>query len=223
MDVKTLIFVALTVFVAWKLWSVLGETTGEERPPLESREPRPPVERLPLPDADAADTPSGGGRWAGLVAEGSEQEAGLNAIAGIDSKFDAEEFLEGARSAYELLVTAFAKGDRETLQEYLSRDVYASFDQALKQREAMDEQVSTTFVSIDKADITKVEVRERTAFITVSFASKMITSTRDSQGHVVDGDPNSIVEVFDIWTFSRTLGRRDPNWILVDTQEGGQT
>ena len=80
--------------------------------------------------------------------------------------------------------------------------------------------METTFVSIDKADIVGVDVRNRVAQITVHFVSHLITVTRDAEGKTVDGNAEAVVEVPDVWTFSRTLGSRDPNWLLVATEAG---
>jgi predicted lipid-binding transport protein (Tim44 family) len=145
---------------------------------------------------------------------------GLDEIARIEPAFDARTFVEGARSAYEMIVNAFAQGDRETLKNLLSRDVYDGFDKAIAERERKGERAEATFVSIDGAEITAVEVRNRVAQVTVRFLSKLITATRDARGEVVEGSADAIVDVTDIWTFARTLGTRDPNWQLVATEAG---
>jgi predicted lipid-binding transport protein (Tim44 family) len=88
------------------------------------------------------------------------------------------------------------------------------------ERERRGERVETTFVSIDKADIIGVEVRGTNGQVTVRFLSKLITATRDASGNVVDGSPDTVVDVTDVWTFARTLGSRDPNWQLVATEAG---
>jgi predicted lipid-binding transport protein (Tim44 family) len=119
-----------------------------------------------------------------------------------------------------MIVTAFANGDRKTLKDLLSRDVYDGFERAIVERERRGEKVETTFVSIDRADIAAVEVRGTSAQITVRFLSKLITATRDAAGAVVDGSPDVVVDVTDVWTFARTLGSRDPNWQLVATEAG---
>jgi len=145
---------------------------------------------------------------------------GLDEVARLEPGFDAKAFIGGAKVAYEMIVTAFAQGDRKTLKNLLSRDVFEGFDRAIAERERRGEKAETTFVSIDKAEITGVEVRNRVAQITVHFLSKLITATRDAAGKVVDGSPDTVVDVTDVWTFARALGVRDPNWQLVATEAG---
>ena len=117
-------------------------------------------------------------------------------------------------------VTAFAQGDRRTLKDLLSRDVYEGFERAITERERRGETVETTFVSIDKAEMAGAELQGKTAQIVVRFLSKLITATRDASGNVVDGSPETVADVTDVWTFARTLGSRDPNWQLVATEAG---
>jgi predicted lipid-binding transport protein (Tim44 family) len=235
-DVTTLIFLGLAVFVIWRLRSVLGQKTGHERPPLDRFSRRDPSAARPgngpvaegdnvvrLPGANG-DRPAGAAaaadRWRGIAEPGTRTAEGLDAIARAEPSFDAGAFLEGAKSAYETIVTAFAQGDRRTLKDLLSKEVYDGFDRAIAERDRRGEKVETTFVSIDKADITNVEVRAKNAQVMVRFLSKLITATRDATGKVVDGSPDTVVDVTDVWTFHRTLGGRDPNWQLVATEAG---
>lgn len=226
MDFTTLIFFGLAVFIGWRLWSVLGETTGHEKPPeapgmgrkrAEKQLPSAEIKQFPFDDSE--EEVHSQNNWNGLVSPGSAQESGLLAIREIDPTFDARAFQEGAKAAYEMIVEAFAKGDRTVLKDFLAKDVYDSFDRVLVEREAHGEQVDTTFVSIDRADFSKVWVEGKSAFITLVFASKMITFTQDREERVIDGDPNAVITAYDAWTFSHVMGSRDPNWLLVETGE----
>ncbi|GJD55328.1 Tim44/TimA family putative adaptor protein [Methylobacterium dankookense] len=236
-DLTTIIFLALAVFVIWRLRSVLGQKTGAERSPFK------PVERsrteptgnrgegdnvVRLPGADrvmqaertqaAANAPARD--WRGIAEPGSEVARGLEAAVQAEPGFDPRTFLEGAKGAYEAIMIAFAKGDRKTLRALLSKEVGEAFERAISERERNKQTLETTFVSIDKAEIVAVEVRNRVAQITVRFISNLITATRDASGAVIDGSAETVVEVPDIWTFARTLGSRDPNWQLVATEAG---
>jgi predicted lipid-binding transport protein (Tim44 family) len=126
--------------------------------------------------------------------------------------------VDGARAAYEMIVGAFARGDRESLRSLLAPDVFESFSAAIGAREAQGETVETTFVSIDKVTIAAAHLRDGAAQITVRFASRLITLTRDRSGAIVDGGVDRIVDVVDVWTFARQAGARDPNWKLVATE-----
>jgi predicted lipid-binding transport protein (Tim44 family) len=236
LDITTLIFLGLAVFVIWRLRSVLGQKSGSEQPPFDPvarRDPPPPVRPgTPAPETDNVvrlpGTPAERGtvlaappadRWKGIAEPGTRIAQGLDEIARAEP-LDAHEFLEGAKGAYEMIVTAFAQGDRPTLKNLLSREVYEGFERAIVDREKRGERVETTFVSIDRAEIVGVEVRGNQAQVMVRFACKLITATRDAAGAVVDGSPDTVVDVTDVWTFARTLGSRDPNWLLVATEAG---
>lgn len=232
-DIYTIIFLALAVFIFLRLRSVLGQRTGRERPPYDpySREPaRPTSDKVvSLPNrntettaqpkpAEPAEPP--GERWKDVAEAGSPTAAGLDAIAGADPTFDPKAFLTGARSAYEMIVSGYAEGDRRTLRNLLSRDVFEGFEAAISEREKRGETVESRFVSIDEAEITGAEMRGKAAQVTVRFLSQLVTATRNRQGKVVDGNPEKVVEVTDVWTFARDVSSRDPNWKLVATEAG---
>jgi len=234
-DIYTIIFLALAVFIFLRLRSVLGQRTGRERPPYDpysAREVRPatadkvvtlPTNRTtekPKPVDTAAERPEPGERWKGIAEAGSPIAAGLDAIAAADPTFDAKHFITGGRAAYEMIVTAFAQGDRRMLKNLLSREVGDGFEAAISEREARGETMESRFVSIDHADITAAELRGRTAQITVRFVSQLVSVTHDKNGNVVDGNAEKVTDVTDVWTFARDLYSRDPNWKLVATEAG---
>jgi predicted lipid-binding transport protein (Tim44 family) len=232
-DITTLIFIVLAVFVIWRLRSVLGQKTGNEQPPLDPLARRDPTVRpgTPAEQDNVVRLPGANGsrpvaevppaeRWKDFAEPGTPMAEALTEIARAEPSFDAPDFLEGAKAAYEMIVSAFAQGDRKTLKDLLSRDVYEGFERAITEREQRGEKVETTFVSIDKAEMAGAEVQGKSAQIVVRFHSKLITVTRDAAGVVVDGSADAVVDVTDVWTFARTLGSRDPNWLLVATEAG---
>jgi predicted lipid-binding transport protein (Tim44 family) len=233
-DIYTIIFLALAVFIFLRLRSVLGQRTGRERPPYDpyaAREPvRPGSEKvvaLPnrTPDtsqkpAEPAEPATPVERWAGVAAVGSPVAAGLDAIFGADPTFEGKHFLTGARAAYEMIVNAYAEGDRRTLKNLLSREVYDGFESAINEREKRGEVVESRFVAIDKAEITSAEQRQRTAQVTMRFVSQIVSVTRDKTGKVIDGNPDKVSDITDVWTFARDTTSRDPNWKLVATEAG---
>lgn len=232
-DVLTLVFLGLAIFVIYKLRSVLGTRTGTEKPPRDLFDRRPPTEEAskPMPLEGGSNVVPMPGvrhepiqvtdpetRLVGVVAKDSPAHGGLLAIMQADSGFDPKEFVGGARAAYEMIVMAFANGDRRTLKDLLSREVFEGFEGAIADRESRGEKVETQFVSIDKADISDATLRGRNAQVTVRFHSKLITATRDSAGQVIDGNAEKVIDVIDIWTFSRDTTARDPNWRLIATE-----
>jgi len=233
-DIYTIIFLALAVFIFMRLRSVLGQRTGRERPPYDpysrdtARPPQPASDKVvSLPERNS--TPPGAPaaaeeeappafRWEGVAEEGSATAAALDEIARVEPDFDAKHFLTGARAAYEMIVTSFAAGDRRQLKDLLAKDVYDGFVTAIADRESRRETMESRFVSIEHADLQEVAVRGRTAQLTVRFVSKLISVTRGPDGTVVDGSPDTVADVTDVWTFARELGTRDPNWKLVATE-----
>ncbi|SEP35234.1 Tim44-like domain-containing protein [Rhodopseudomonas pseudopalustris] len=172
------------------------------------------------PTAPNADVVPPSDRWKGIAEPDSPLAHGLNAVLVQDSSFDANHFLTGAKSAYEMIVMAFANGDRRALRDLLSSEVYDSFDAAIKDREKNERKTETRFVAIDKAELLGAEVREHTAQLTVKFVSQMISVTRDKAGAIVDGNPDKVADITDVWTFARDISSRDPNWKLVGTGSG---
>jgi predicted lipid-binding transport protein (Tim44 family) len=231
-DIYTIIFLALALLIFLKLRSVLGQRTGRERPPYDPFSARDQVRgstgdkvvTLPTRAVEQAAKPVEPAepvdRWKGIAASGSATAAGLDAIFATDKSFDPRHFLTGARAAYEMIVVAFAAGDRRTLREWLSKDVYDSFDGVIRDREGRGDTTETRFVSIDTTEIAGAELRGRTAHLTVRFVSQLVSVTRDKSGNVTEGNADSVTDVTDAWTFARDVSSRDPNWKLVATEAG---
>ncbi|WP_067224594.1 Tim44/TimA family putative adaptor protein [Stappia indica] len=231
-DITTIIFLVLAVVIFFRLRSVLGRRTGNERPPFDpySAPERDNGAGGPVHDDNVIPLPGQTGHQGGptsapssttldkVAPEGSALNQALRQILSADRSFEPQGFLQGARAAYEMIVTAFANGDRKTLKNLLSKEVYEGFVAAISDRESRGETIESTFVGIDKADIVEAALKGSTAQVTVKFRSELISATRDRNGAIVDGDPNAVSEVTDIWTFARDTTSRDPNWRLVATE-----
>lgn len=240
----TIIFALLAIVVIWKLRSVLGTRTGTERPPRDPFQPRAngadvgpersytksddgKIIRLPgaandagAPAAPTQAPPSDPARWIGIAEPDTKAWAGLDALRASDPNFEPKAFIQGANTAYEMVVNAYATGDRKTLKSLLSAEVFDSFSGAIAEREQRGEKVETTFVSMEKATIEDVQLRGPTAQITMRFLAKLITVTRDKTDAVIDGNAEEVVDMVDVWTFARNVQSRDPNWKLVATETG---
>jgi predicted lipid-binding transport protein (Tim44 family) len=231
-DISTIVFAVVAIFVVWKLRSVLGTRNGAERPPVDPAagppgpggfsRPMGQVVRLPTagaPPAAAVAAPADAAqRWKGFAEPGSRLAEGLDALVAADPSFSPAEFIAGARSAYEMIVTAFAKGDRATLGNLLAPEPLDNFSKAIAARAASGETTQTTLVSIDAATLEDARLVGPAAQITVRFAAKLISHTRDRSGAVVEGSADAVVDHLDIWTFSRNTGSRNPNWQLSATE-----
>ncbi|MDB5545803.1 MAG: calcium-binding protein [Hyphomicrobiales bacterium] len=233
MDVTTIVFALLAIFVVWKLRSVLGTRTGNEQPPLETfrrnaPEPQPDdgartILRFPgggaEPEREAA-TPDRRAAWLRIPGVEEKVVTGLEAIASADPTFEPKSFIEGAKTAYEMIIMSYAAGNRPALQDLLSKDVFESFAAAIAEREQRGETVDTTFVSIDRTTIEDAQLRPPTAQVSLRFQSKLITATRDRSGVIIEGNGDKVVDMVDVWTFARDTTSRDPNWRLVATEAG---
>jgi predicted lipid-binding transport protein (Tim44 family) len=229
-DIYTIIFLALAVFIFLRLRNVLGQRTGNERPPFDRTARNalpgtPDTGIVPMPGkvidqpppVPSTEVTPPTDRWKGVADAGTPLAQGLDAVAAQDSSVDPKHFLSGARGAYEMIVLAFANGDRRALRDLLSSEVYDSFEAVIKDREKHEQKTETRFVSIDKAELVGAELRDRVAQLTVRFVSQMVSVTRDKAGTIVDGNPDKVADITDIWTFARDTTSRDPNWKLVGT------
>ncbi|SCA56333.1 conserved hypothetical protein [Candidatus Terasakiella magnetica] len=139
-------------------------------------------------------------------------------IIAADPNFDQHSFVDGSRMAFEMIITAFAENDRETLKNLLTSEVYQNFEAALEARVAAGETLETTLVGVNSIEITDADLENNMAEVTVRIVSEQVNVTTDSEGEVVDGDSNYIDTITDIWTFERSVASNTPNWFLKATQ-----
>ena len=135
-----------------------------------------------------------------------------------DPSFNEKDFIQGAKTAYDMILSSFSSGDTDTLRMLLDDDVYSDFQSAINNREVNNETLETTLVSIKSAEILDTLVKGRLIEITVKFDSETINVIRDSDGNVLSGDPKEIKQVKDLWTFARDAQSEDLNWKLVATR-----
>ena len=219
-DPSILVFAALAVFVLWKLHSVLGIRSERDAPaPPRNRfsAPQGGFFRSRQPAAAPAPAVADAERWTGLAEKGSKAWAGLDAIAASDPSFTRDRFIEGARKAYEMIVAAFAKGERDTLRRLLSPEVYDNFTREIASREARGESMETAIVAIDDTRVEDARSERGVNNVTLRFTVKLMTTRRDREGQILEGGEHP-VSVVDLWTFARVPASRDPNWKLVATE-----
>ncbi|WP_262692449.1 Tim44/TimA family putative adaptor protein [Kordiimonas aestuarii] len=209
----------LAGFIILRLRSELGKKTGNE--PLPPAAPRSSAQTgRPSSREDATqDIP---GREDNVVEleENPALRKAYQDIRRVDSSFDVPTFMEGASAAYEMILEAFWAGDRETLKGFLDDSVYQQFSSALDAREENGYKVENKLIDVANAEITKAQLQNRMAELTVHFTAEIIAVTKDADGNLVEGDLSDAVEVNDRWTFARDTRSRDPNWTLVATRAG---
>ena len=236
-NIITLFFLIVAALIFLNLRSVLGKRTGSEKPPFDpySRDQRQmdsqtqnaddgKVITLPRRDQPQQPPTETVNRYEAIddfVPAGTDLNDKLRRVYDADPSFEPRQFIDGAKVAYEMIVQGFAEGDRKSLKTLLSNDVYQGFDQAISQRERAGQKVKSTFIGIEKADITDARLDGSEVTIVMRIVSQLISATYDADGAVVDGNPDSVAEVIDSWSFARDTRSRDPNWKLVQTQSEG--
>ena len=227
----------VAVFLILRLRSVLGKRTGNEQPPARDpfTPPAPPPSRagdasqgndnvVPLPTANApaprqsSATSGPGGIRATVLPTAT---AGVAAIRAADPAFEPIGFTGGARAAFTAIVEAFARGDTATLKPLLDSTTYASFEAAIRGRIERNEKAETTLIGFEASDVAGAEMQGTKAVVTVRFVSEQINVVRNADGQIVDGNPNEVQKVVDLWTFRRDTKSSDPNWLLVKTESEG--
>ncbi|RYY32970.1 MAG: Tim44 domain-containing protein [Sphingomonadales bacterium] len=209
-----ILFAMIAAFLALRLYSVLGKRTGHEQPL-----PKPAEERIGIAPVPRTIDVTPEVRETGARSIEAGAETGLRAVIAADPAFDVAQFVEGAKSAYRMILEAFWKGDEETLGWLVEEDVRAGFVQAIAERREAGHTLENRLVVIDRALIVDASVEGKTARITLRFDADIAAVTRDAEGNVVAGSMSDAVETHDVWTFARNLRSDDPNWKLVETDD----
>lgn len=211
-----IILALVALFIGLRLYSVLGERTGHEQQPiLKPADPEAVVE--PRIDRPSVVHPSGteSGDLAYLPTAGP----GVRALLAVDPTFDVARFLEGAKSAYRMVLEAYWKGDSAALRPFVDDHVFETFNSAIEQREKDGLVLDNRLVNIEQVLITAAQADREVAVVTVRFECDIAAVTRNKDGDVVAGSMSDAVQTRDLWTFRRAIGSRDPNWLLIETDE----
>ena len=214
MTVEIVLLAMIALFVGLRLYAVLGQRTGHEQQPVTRPEAAPEAS----PAAAAPDVAANAAEPSGLAYE-QGAAAGIRAIIAADPGFDVARFIEGAQAAYKMVLEAFWKGDRVELGHLTGPDVRAAFEASIDEREAEGHTLDNRLVAIERAAIEDARLNGRVAEIEVRFDAFVAAVTRDRQGELIAGSLSDAVPTNDIWTFQRNLASKDPNWLLVETDE----
>ncbi|AFR25838.1 calcium-binding protein [Bartonella quintana] len=228
MEFNIVLVLALVIMVVVfvQLRNVLGKRIGFEKPPFDPYSGRSKKQTETETADNIVSFPHQGNSQKDDFSEidaisptGSALNEGLRALRQSDPHFSPQFFIKGAQVAYEMIVTAFAKGDRDQLKKLLSQNVFESFCAAIEQREKNNERVQFTFVGINKIEFVAAAMQDNEEFLTVRIVSEMISATYNEQEELIDGDPDAIVEIRDVWTFVHNSLSSDPNWKLFATED----
>jgi predicted lipid-binding transport protein (Tim44 family) len=210
------ILALVALFIGLRLYSVLGERTGHEQQPIlkpadpdarvEPRVTHPPISQpTPVEGADLAYVPMAG--------------PGVRAILAADPSFDVARFLEGAKAAYRMILEGFWKGDLDVIRPHVDAHVFETFEAAVEQRKKDGLTLDNRLVAVEQAVISEANVERSVATLTVRFEADIAAVTRKSEGQVVAGSMSDAVQTRDLWAFRRDLASRDPNWLLIETDD----
>jgi predicted lipid-binding transport protein (Tim44 family) len=211
------ILALVALFIGLRLYSVLGERTGHEQqqPILKPADPDAVVEPRTRTPSPAPAAVSDGSDMAFLPTAGP----GVRAILAADPSFDVARFLEGAKAAYRLILESYWKGDLDVMRPHVDNHVYETFAGAVEQRAKDGLKLDNRLVAIDQALIAEATLERAVAIVTVRFEADIAAVTRNAEGEVVAGSLSDAVQTRDLWTFRRDLASRDPNWLLIETDE----
>lgn len=209
------ILALVALFIGLRLYAVLGERTGHEQPILKPADPEArldqPVHAAPREAAKQADSAD----LAYLPMAGP----GVRALLAADPSFDVARFLEGAGAAYKMILEAFWKGDLDTIRPHVAPHVFDTFAAAVEQRKKDGHVLDNRVVALEPPVIAEAAVENGAAIVTVRFEADIAAVTRNAEGQVVAGSMSDAVQTRDRWTFRRDIGARDPNWLLIETDE----
>jgi predicted lipid-binding transport protein (Tim44 family) len=215
---EIIILACIALFLAFRLYAVLGRRTGHEQPIAKPADlqaapliARPAIEPIAERKADAA------GTMAAMIDPHALD--GVRQIVAADPHFDVASFLDGARSAYRMVLEAFWKGDEAELRRLVDDEVYHAFADSIAARNEAGETLENRLVSIERSTIDQAGIAGQMAVVAVRFDADIAAITRDGEGNVVAGSLSDAVQTHDLWTFSRHVRADDPNWILIETDE----
>lgn len=213
--IEIIVLAIVAGFLILRLRSVLGKRHGQERPRYEDADR--------YVGAERDDAPSNVTPFPGPGAIDAEQPIApgpAGKVQAIDPSFDEQEFLGGAREAFRMILSAYAGGDRDTLRALAGKEVYDALEGAISDRESRDETLDATLIGIQSAALDDVEIQGSIGRVTVRFESEQTNVVRNAEGQPIDGAPNQVETIVDLWTFERDLAGSDPNWRLTETEAG---
>jgi predicted lipid-binding transport protein (Tim44 family) len=222
--VQIVILAMIAAFLGLRLYSVLGNRPEQNEEPLRRRVEQPDPTNAPRTATPKLPEKAPGAPRAVATAPDSNldfrAEAGIRAIVAADRRFDVGQFVAGARGAYTMVLEAFWRGDKDELSQLCDTDVAAGFAEAIDARAAAGETLVSRLIRIEEIRIVNAAYAAPLARITVTFVADVASVTRDAAGNVIAGSLDDAIETRDVWTFSRDLTSRDPDWVVDETDEG---
>ena len=211
--IEILVLAGIAIFLVLRLKNVLGTREGFEKPPLQESSPSKKNRDFRVID---------GGEDTDITDNIDKKSPPADALARmkkVDNGFSVNEFLSGARSAYEMILMAFENGDLKEVEVFLDADVQDAFQQVINTRAEKRLKVVAEFYGIRELSLKSADFDEKTkiAELSVAFTGELSSVVKNEEGEIIEGDAKQVKRQKDTWTFSRDLSSTDPNWLLVAT------
>ncbi len=219
--IDILILAMIAVFIINRLRNVLGKKTGNESDIVEKFTQRKNNFKESDPDSISDQ------KVAKLdnsikknLHSNKKINSAINEILKVDNKFEINSFCDGAKKAFEFILTEYSNNNLKALEKLVSKNIFKAFENQINLRSKKNEELEITVISVKNPDIKSVNLEKKHfAYIKLLFESEQVQITKNSKGEIIDGDNNQILQIKEIWTFSKNLKSNDPNWILEEIEE----
>ena len=212
--IELLVLAGIAIFLVMRLKSVLGTREGFEKPQMQ-QEPAPKKRKFQVIEGgEDLDIPD-------HVDAASPSAEALALMKRADNSFTVNEFLGGARMAYEMILMTFENGDISEVRNFLAPEIEQAFDDVINDRKFNGLSIEASFIGMRELKLVSADFDNSTklAEITVSFTAELTSVVRDKSGSIIEGDEKQIKRQKDVWTFARSMASGDPNWQLIATGE----
>tara|TARA_B100000579_G_scaffold116414_1_gene93373 strand:- start:121 stop:807 length:687 start_codon:yes stop_codon:yes gene_type:complete len=220
--IDILILAMIAVFIINRLKNVLGKKTGNEQDIVEKFTQGKSSFKESPPDNTSQVKNSKNKEKLSLKRFHPEDKVNnsLKSIHRLDLNFSIEDFINGAKKAFEFIISNYSQENIKPLKKLLSPQIFNDFDSQITERTKKKQNLDITIISIKDSKIINAEISKKSlASITVNFLSEQVQITKNLKGDIIDGDSNQILEISENWTFNRNLKNKDPNWTLDKIEE----
>ena len=219
--IDILILAMIAIFIINRLRNVLGKKTGNESDIVEKFTQRKSAFKESEPDSISDEKVTKLDHKIKKTFHSNKKiNSAINEIIKIDNNFEINSFFEGAKKAFEFILTEYSSNNLKVLEKLVNKNIYKEFENQINLRTGKNEELVITVISVKNPEIKSVNLEKKyTAYFKLLFESEQVQLTKNSKGEIIDGDSNQILQIKEIWTFSKNLKSKDPNWILEEIEE----
>ena len=219
--IDILILAMIAIFIINRLRNVLGKKTGNESDIVEKFTQRKSAFKESEPDSISDEKVTKSDHKIKKTFHSNKKiNSVINEIIKIDNNFEINSFFEGAKKAFEFILTEYSNNNLKVLEKLVNKNIYKEFENQINLRTDKNEELEITVISVKNPEIKSVNLEKKyTAYFKLLFNSEQVQITKNSKGDIIDGDSNQILQIKEIWTFSKNLKSKDPNWTLEEIEE----